>query len=165
MNIFILSENKEICAQYHCDSHIVKMPTETAQILSFAYYHNDLWDNTIPEFIMGFGKTHDKHPCSLWVRRSLSNSIYAAELGLELYNEYQYRYNKPDKHTRVKKIFDFCIENPPNISDIGLTEFVCAVKPEYMISDNPIENYRFSYKEDKKHLHRWTKREIPFFIQ
>ncbi len=34
MNIFILHENPLISAQMLCDKHIVKMPLETAQLLS-----------------------------------------------------------------------------------------------------------------------------------
>lgn len=33
MNIFILDENPQKCAEYHCDKHVVKMILETAQIL------------------------------------------------------------------------------------------------------------------------------------
>ena len=37
MNIFYLHENPEICAEYHCDKHVVKMILETAQMLSTAH--------------------------------------------------------------------------------------------------------------------------------
>ena len=33
MNIFILDENHDKCAEYHVDKHIVKMPLEAAQML------------------------------------------------------------------------------------------------------------------------------------
>ncbi len=34
MNIFVLDANPEIAAKMLCDKHIVKMPLETAQLLS-----------------------------------------------------------------------------------------------------------------------------------
>ena len=34
MNIFVLSENPWLAAQQMCDKHVVKMPLETAQMLS-----------------------------------------------------------------------------------------------------------------------------------
>ena len=37
MNIFHLHEDPKICAEYHCDKHVVKMILETAQMLSTAY--------------------------------------------------------------------------------------------------------------------------------
>ena len=37
MNIFHLDKDPKICAEYHCDKHIVKMILETAQMLSTAY--------------------------------------------------------------------------------------------------------------------------------
>ena len=140
------------------------MPTETAQMLSFAYHHNNLWQNEKPDFIMQFSKTHDLHPCSKWMRESLSNWTYAAEFGLELYNEYQFRYNKPDKHQRAKKIFDFALNNPPKIKDIGLTPFAEAMPEEVKISNCPISNYRNYYCTSKNHLFNWTKRNKPYWL-
>jgi hypothetical protein len=164
MNLFILSNSKEESAVFHTDKHIVKMPTELSQMLSFAYHHSNLWKHNNPEFIMQFSKTHDLHPCSKWMRESLSNWIYSCEFGLELYKEYQFRFNKPDKHQRAKKIFEFSLNNPPNIKDIGLTPFVCAMPDEVKISDCAVSNYRNYYTKSKTHLFKWTARNKPYWI-
>lgn len=164
MNIFVLDTNLKKCAEYHVDRHIVKMPTEMAQMISFAYYHNHLWNKPIPDFIMKFSKTHNLHPCSKWIRESRENFIFACQLGLELYNEYQYRYNKPDKHQRAKSIFEFGLANVPNLESKGLTPFVCAMSDNFIISKCGVTNYRNYYILDKSHLHTWKKRETPFFI-
>jgi len=37
MNIFHLHKDPRICAEYHCDKHVVKMILETGQMLSTAY--------------------------------------------------------------------------------------------------------------------------------
>jgi hypothetical protein len=37
MNIFYLDEDPKICAQYHCDKHVVKMIIEYAQLFSTAH--------------------------------------------------------------------------------------------------------------------------------
>ena len=34
MNIFVLDEKVEKCAEYHCDKHVIKMILESAQMLS-----------------------------------------------------------------------------------------------------------------------------------
>jgi len=162
MNLFILDEDPKVSARYHVDKHVVKMPTETAQMLSFVYHHRECWDKPIPDFIMGYSKTHDKHPCSMWMRKSLDNFLYAATLGRELHREYEYRYGS-GKHLRAKMIFDFAINNPPSLPICGLTSFATAMEDVYITSD-PIESYRNYYARGKVHLHTWTKREKPFWI-
>ena len=162
MNLFILDLNPKISAQYHVDKHIVKMPTETAQMISFIY-HSEFWESEIPDFIMNFSRSHYAHPCTIWMRESLSNFIYSCQIGIELYQEYQYRYNQPDKHKRAISIFEFAINNPPNLPNLGLTKFAQAMEPDFIQTPCPIENYRMYYRIAKKHLHRWTKREKPQF--
>lgn len=164
MNLFILSDNKELSAIYHTDKHIVKMPTETAQMLSFAYHLPTLWNKDKPDFIMAFSKTHNLHPCSIWMQKSLSNWNYTAEFGLELYKEYQHRFNKPDKHQRARKIFEFALSNPPQIADIGLTKFAEAMPEESKIHPCPILNYRNYYRVWKNHIFKWSKRDTPDWI-
>jgi hypothetical protein len=163
VNIFVLDSNPHLAAMYHTDRHIVKMPTETAQMISFVYHDSALWEGEIPDFVMGFSKTHYKHPCSIWIRESLSNFKYACEFGLALYNEYQYRYENPEKHQRAKQIFNFALKNLPNIPDKGLTKFAIAMDEEFVCAD-PIESYRTYYKYRKKHLHTWKKRTKPTWI-
>jgi len=164
MNLFILSDNNTESAIFHTDKHIVKMPTETAQMLSFAYHDKDLWKSDIPQYIMLFSKSHNLHPCSKWMRESLSNWMWTANFGLELYKEYQFRFNKPDKHQRAYNIFKFALENPPNLPDIGLTPFVEAMDDSHKISDNSIDNYRNYYIMAKTHLFKWTNRSKPYWI-
>ena len=37
MNIFYLHKDPDICAEYHCDKHVLKMIIEYAQLLSTAH--------------------------------------------------------------------------------------------------------------------------------
>ena len=39
MNIFHLHKDPKICAEYHCDKHVVKMILETAQMLAATQTH------------------------------------------------------------------------------------------------------------------------------
>ncbi len=164
MNLFILDENPMVSAQYHVDRHVVKMPTETAQMVSFIYHDPEFWDAEIPPYMMGFSKTHYKHPCSIWMRESLENFMYASQLGMELYKEYQYRYNQPEKHQRAREIFEFCLKNPPKLPKIGLTPFAQAMDEQFIRFSCPIQNYQEYYREGKKHLHSWKNRDIPPFL-
>ena len=61
MNIFHLHKDPKICAEYHCDKHVVKMILETAQMLSTA----------INEHSMGIAQdrlykpAYPKHPMTI----------------------------------------------------------------------------------------------------
>jgi hypothetical protein len=138
------------------------MPTETAQMISFHYHHEELWGKPVPELLMKFSEKHDKHPCTLWMRESLSNFLFACKLGIELVKEYRFRYDST-KHQRALDIFHYGLEHPPLIEDLGLTEFAKAMPDEFQV-DCPVESYRNYYREDKKHLHNWKKRNKPTWI-
>jgi len=65
MNLFILHENPTLASHMMCDQHVVKMPTETAQMLStVARAHG---------FDVGYKTTHPNHPCTRWIGESLEN--------------------------------------------------------------------------------------------
>lgn len=162
MNIFAIDLNPCACAMYHTDRHTIKMPLETAQMLSFVYYKKELWDKTIPDLLMSFSLGHSKHPCSLWICESLENFIWTCSLGIELVNEYRYRYNS-QKHQRCLEIFEWCLDNPPNLPSIGLTSFALAMPTEFK-TFNEIESYRNYYRFGKSDLHKWTKREKPIWL-
>lgn len=62
MNIFYLDENPNLCAQYHCDRHVIKMILESAQLLCTAL-------NVVAgQQVTPYKSTHVNHPCSIWVR-------------------------------------------------------------------------------------------------
>ena len=77
MNIFATDSDTSICATYHTDKHTIKMPLELSQMVSFVYNHKELWDEPIPQLLMSYSATHDKHPCSLWIQENLSNFMMA----------------------------------------------------------------------------------------
>ena len=150
MNIFVLDENKEKCAEYHCDKHVVKMMIEYAQMLSTAVRlttNNDV----------GYRITHKNHPCTIWVRESLSNWLWLRDMTKFLNKEYRKRYNKDVNH----KSFDVIQSLPlPNIPDIGLTEFRLAM-PEHCKTSTAVESYRKYYMVEKKDFVTWKNRDKP----
>ena len=72
MNIFILDENIEKCAQYHCDQHVVKMIVESVQLLCIALNKKG--------FTTPYKSTHVKHPCVLCVKASYGNFLWLRSL-------------------------------------------------------------------------------------
>ena len=83
MNIFVLDTDPIKAAQYHADKHVVKMITETAQLLNSTYYFTNEKDKA------SYKLTHKNHPCSIWARESLDNWVWLKQLGLALYDEYK----------------------------------------------------------------------------
>lgn len=154
MNIFILDQDIKKCAEYHCDKHIVKMVLETAQLLCSTYYY------TGQENLSPYKLAHKHHPCTVWARQSLSNWLWLRDLGLALYEEYQYRYNNKD-HKAGDVILSL---ETPNLPDIGLTPFPQAMPTEYQRED-AIEAYRGYYIGDKAHLLKYTRREFPEWLK
>ena len=60
MNIFLLDWNTDVCAQYHCDKHVVKMILESTQMLSTV--HSKYYSDLAP-----YLPVHAKHPCTPYV--------------------------------------------------------------------------------------------------
>jgi hypothetical protein len=163
MNIFATDSDTLICATYHTDLHTIKMPLELSQMVSFVYNHKELWDAPIPHLLMGYSPTYDKHPCSLWVKENISNFYWTCELGIKLVEEYRFRYNS-EKHQRCMLIFQWALDNLPELEIECMTQFAKAMPDEYKV-DCSIESYRNYYKFGKTELHQWTKREKPEWIQ
>ena len=98
MNIFHLHKDPKICAEYHCDKHVVKMILETGQMLSTAYRRNfgdneDLYKTAYP-----------KHPMTIWVGDTGGNFKWTMQLFDELLYQYELRYNKIHKTSRILRL-------------------------------------------------------------
>lgn len=163
MNIFFLHLNQRKCAKWHVDKHVVKMILESTQLLCSAHH---IFPNKNNLYTPPYKLTHKNHPCSKWVRESLSNYKWLVKLAKELCFEYTYRYGKIHKC----EAYIFELENNfPDIKDIGLTTPAQAMNEEYKSSDNNIENIIEAYKNyyyfEKYDLHSWKKRNVPEFIK
>lgn len=154
MNIFLLDYNLQRCAQYHCDKHIVKMPTETAQLLSSAYYF------TNEEDLAPYKLSHYNNPLAKWCRASIENWIWLSQFGISLYNEYHYRYNKTHQGGEAIK---YMIQHPPSLSH-GTFNYPPQSMPDQYKCDDPVVAHRAYYNGEKYHLFQWTKRQIPPWV-
>ena len=67
MNIFVISQNPDECAQALDDLRLNKMILETAQLLSTAIRFHGYTGN------LAYKATHINHPCSIWARTSRGN--------------------------------------------------------------------------------------------
>lgn len=163
MNIFILSLSIKRCARYHCDKHILKMILETCQML-----YTCLWCVS-PELVAtaplnksgnhGYKKSHENHPCAVWVREAAENYVWLCELGLALCDEYEHRYNKTHA---CREHLEWLSEQTPDLSP-GRTPFRQVVG-DGCEDDDVVVAYRNYYCKCKRDMATWTNRERPYWF-
>lgn len=153
MNIFVLDENIEHCAHYHCDQHVVKMILESVQMLCTALNKKG--------FVTPYKSTHLKHPCVLWVEQSYDNFLWLQQLCVALNQEYRYRYAKSSDHKSMAVLAQLSGMHYPAL---GLTEFAQAMPEQYKQAGQPVQAYRDFYRAEKMAFARWTKRSMPEWL-
>lgn len=107
--------------------------------------------------------THINHPSAIWVRDSVENYIWAAEYLLALGDEYTKRYEK--RHASIEKL-GYLLQSPPlNLTNWDFTKPPSVMDERYIVSDDPVLNYRHLYNTGKSHLLKWKGREKPDWIE
>jgi len=177
MNIFMVHEDPVIAAQSLVDKHCVKMILESAQLLSTAHRMLDgteyigktltgrnvrRWELADLREPVVYQATHVNHPSAVWARTSVENYNWLYEHFFALMTEYTYRYGKTHKCAGDLAYMLAC--PPYNLKDYDMTKMPSAMAKDYIISENPVENYRNYYKNGKNHLHKWTKRQPPEWL-
>lgn len=133
------------------------MPTETAQLLCTAV--QILTAQPVPYQI-----THRNHRCNVWVRSSWCNAIWTVRLGICLCEEYTYRYGKIHKcQDIILQCYDI-LKDPNTFETMNPTPFVLAM-PDQCKTDDPVESYRNCYRQTKRHIAQWKRREIPWWYE
>ena len=159
MNIFHLHKDPKICAEYHCDKHVVKMILETAQMLSTAYQKHCGNDDNL------YKSAYPKHPMTIWVGESVENFKFAYNLGIELSIQYTKRYKKIHKSTQI--IMMFSMGRMFNVEDRFPSQYFTRpplCMPDEYKSDDYIQSYRNYYIGDKKRFARYTSVDTPEFM-
>ena len=178
MNIFYLDTDHKICAQQHCDKHVVKMIIEYAQLLSTAHrildgrMYLDLTNNgrRIKRWKLDddrepvlYKASHINHPSAVWVRQSLEHYQWLWNMASELCQEYRHRYGgADDKQHKTSLVIQKLSYAPDNLSrSAGWTEPPQAMPDDVKVPGNSITAYRNYYKVHKARFAKWTNRETP----
>jgi hypothetical protein len=177
VNIFYISEDPKQCAEWMVDRHVIKMLTESAQLLSTAHRLLDgvqyigqsksgrkakRWRLPDSREDIMYSATHINHPSAVWARTSVENYNWLVDHFFALGAEYTHRYGK--RHSTIEKL-GYQLQSPPfNLKAWDWTPMPSCMDKEYIISDDPILNYRNYYINAKKHLHAWKRREAPDWI-
>ena len=159
MNIFHLHKVPKVCAEYHCDKHVVKMILETAQMLSTAYQRHCGLDDEL------YKPAYPKHPMTIWVGDSVENFTYTWYLGTHLGLQYTKRYRKIHKSNLIINKFNF--DRFQNIEKkFPMKKF--TEPPQCMPDEYKHENYITAYRQyyigEKKRFAKYTRVDIPHFM-
>lgn len=162
MNIFVLDQDPIIAAQYMCDKHVIKMATESAQLLCTAIYKRLELDDQISGL---YAPTHPDHPSVLWVGDSKDNFEWLVDHARALSAEYTFRYKKP--HAALNIINRAAVYSPLFDMTGGRTPFVKAVPEickegnELPTDEQAVTAYRIYYRLFKRGFATWKNREPP----
>jgi len=184
MNIFALSRSPAESAQQMIDKHIVKMPTETCQMLHTNILYMEyvsIWGSEpqlkdLKAFHKNTGSKLMKpamlnHPSTIWARQSLANFDWLLMHGVGLCSEYTHRYEK--EHGTQKRIVDCGLYRELIVNHnypLGeLTPVSIAMFDKYRIPndmevhnwDYVIRSYRHYYLEGKWRFASWRKNRRP----
>lgn len=158
MNLFVLDTNPLRAARMQCDTHVVKMTLEAAQLLSTCHRllgsDADGWAYQI---------THEHHPCRKWVSECTANYRWAYQYFKGCAREYTYRYGKVHRSWRI-------LADPLSKPPTGLprraerTPFALAMPDKYKQPD-AVAAYRAYYLGDKADLLLYTRRQRPEWME
>lgn len=173
MNIFYLHTNPIICAEYHCDKHVVKMIVEYAQLLSTAHrildgeeYHDVSKNNRkLKRFRLKderehllYKASHINHPSNIWVRDSKFHYEWLYKLFIQCCVQYTKRYSKTHKS---EELIPYLIDHPTNISNNKWNDPPPAMPDKYKVPSDIIKSYQNFYIGDKVSFARWKPPSTP----
>ena len=178
MNIFALSKDPVESATQMLDKHVVKMPTETCQML----HTNGL----LNEYVERYGKEpslrllknyHEEiestlmkpamlnHPSTIWARQSIHNTMWLFEHGIALCKEFEFRYGK--EHGSYSRMLQTPMEYDADSTlatpvDIAMAD-VYRINNEYgeHCWEFVIDSYRHYYLEGKWKFAEWRNERMP----
>ena len=154
MNIFVVSNDVDVCAQALDDLRLRKMIVETAQMLSTAKHVLGSGSDRI------YKSTHISHPCAKWVRRTYHNYQWTLGLLKALIKEYHHRFNKP--HATEDILLE--LESNP-ATGLGFTEPAnCSLYKNLPIHEAYQLTLVHKWNNDKQQP-RWTNRGNPWFYK
>jgi len=154
MNLFFVNKDPVVAAFDLVDKHVVKMILECCQMMSTAARRNGYESEHI------YKDAHVNHPMTRWVGDSKEHYAWCWEHAIALSSEYKVRYGKTHKSSRLLPRLTVAMANVPSN---GWVDPPLCMPDEYKIGDY-VESYREYYRKGKAHIHTWTRKQIPAWI-
>lgn len=136
MNIFVTSDNAAKCARYLDDKRVVKMCSETIQLLTAAVVSHGGKGPV--------GLTHVSHPCAVWARETRGNYMWLLRHAKALFLE------KSERFGSVHMYEDYVpmLEAQNGIIPAGpRTPFAnCAANASFGLSFKHVQDTRLAYR-------------------
>lgn len=177
MNIFYLHEEAKQCAEMHLDKHSTKMCIEYAQLMSTAhrvldgseYYDKTANGRKIKRWRLDDEResrlmkaSHVNHPSGIWTRANQQNYKWLFSMWKNLLEEYTFRYGRQHACSRLLDV----LESPPkNMIDGQFFAPTPAMPDECKITGSSLKSYHKYYIEKKRHIAKWTRREVPSWYE
>ena len=155
MNIFFLDSDPKLCAQAHCDKHVVKMILEYAQLMSTTHRVLDPPSELHKSM---YKATHKNHPSRLWVEESEANYKWLHDLWFWTCKEYWWRYDKI--HKTWEKLYNKLSHVPLNIPKGSFTPPPKCMPDELRIDtgnliEDTVQSYKNFYIKEKSSFAKW----------
>lgn len=149
MNVFLIEKTPAAAARSICNKHVVKMPTECAQMLC------DVAPRKAP-----YRKSHPNHPCT---RMAADDPLYWNWIllhGLALCQEYSFRYGKAHAALRV---LQWCARYPRHdiLSNVVVQPTFVQCMPDKYRGADPVAAYRRFYVAEKAYFAVWGPHRDP----
>jgi hypothetical protein len=161
VNIFAVSNNPLIAACQLPDKLVVKMPTESIQLLTpWAFNVHNAYIQK-PDGTNYGTKGFAHHPCAKWLYESPANVVWLLEHAQAMSEEYTARYHKQHGvDYALLQLEDLIKYHYPETDSFDHTEFVQAMPDEFKIQGDPVQAYR-NYINGYKGYAVWAYSEKP----
>lgn len=161
MNIFAVNDDPRLAARDLPDKLVVKMPTESLQLLTpWAFNTHGAYIQKPDGTNYGI-KGFAHHPCAKWLYENPANVHWLLEHAFGMADEYWQRYNKDHGTLHgLNQIRTLVYKNHNKENSKDHTPFVQAMPEEFKIKDNPVQAYR-NYINGYKGYAEWRYSEKP----
>lgn len=153
MNIFFLDRDPYLAASYLHDKHVVKMISESCQLLSVwaSKYEGDHKEELTD--LPWTKLSHQNHPCALWLDDRLGNVQWLARHLDGLLYQYLIRFKNRDNFERAREIRDKLLPWFNHWVWVFMGTPPQCMPEEYQVPGglqcNAVEAYREYYRKEK----------------
>ena len=161
MNIFAVNNNPRLAARDLPDKLVVKMPTESVQLLTpWAFNTHGVYIQK-PDGNEYGTKGFAHHPCAKWLYESPANVVWLYEHADEMCDEYTRRYGKVHGVSyALVQLHGLINWHYPDTNWTDRTDFPQAMPDEFKVPGDPVTAYR-NYINGYKGYAVWNYSEKP----